>query len=57
VIYRPETERWSHYSESILPRQFDAYVWFDETCAVTPLPGEQRPGARIETEETYPFGL
>jgi erythromycin esterase-like protein len=53
VIYRPETERWSHYSEAILPRQFDAWVWFDETQAVTPLPGEQRPGE----DETYPFGL
>jgi erythromycin esterase-like protein len=53
VIYRPETERWSHYSEAILPRQFDAWLWFDETQAVTPLPGEQRPGE----DETYPFGL
>jgi erythromycin esterase-like protein len=53
VIYRPETERWSHYSEAILPRQFDAWVWFDETKAVTPLPGEQRPGEG----ETYPFGV
>jgi protein-L-isoaspartate(D-aspartate) O-methyltransferase len=53
VIYRPETERWSHYSEAVLPRQFDAWVWFDETKAVTPLPGEQRPGE----DETYPFGL
>ena len=53
VIYRPETERWSHYSEAILPKQFDAWVWFDETHAVTPLPGEQRPGE----DETYPFGL
>ena len=53
VIYRPETERWSHYSEAILPKQFDAWVWFDETEAVTPLPGRQRPGA----DETYPFGL
>jgi len=57
VIYRPETERWSHYSEAILPRQFDAWVWFDETHAVTPLPGEQRPGEHREVEETYPFGL
>ncbi|MFL6762649.1 MAG: erythromycin esterase family protein [Sphingomicrobium sp.] len=56
VIYRPETERWSHYSHAILSRQFDGWVWFDETSAVTPLPGEQRPGARHE-EETYPFGL
>ena len=30
VIYRPETERWSHYSEAVLPEQFDACVWFDE---------------------------
>jgi erythromycin esterase-like protein len=57
VIYRPETERWSHYSEAILPRQFDAYVWFDETSAVTPLPGEARPGDHAEIDETYPFGL
>jgi erythromycin esterase-like protein len=53
VIYRPDTERWSHYSACSLPRQFDAYVWFDETTAVTPLPTRQREGP----EETYPFGL
>ncbi len=53
VIYRPETERWSHYSQAILPMQFDAWVWFDETQAVTPLPGETRAGE----DETYPFGL
>ena len=53
VIYRPETERWSHYSECILPRQFDAWLWFDETEAVTPLPGPQRAGE----DETFPFGL
>ena len=53
VIYRPDTERWSHYSECVLHKQFDAWVWFDETNAVTQLPGEMRPGE----EETYPFGL
>jgi erythromycin esterase-like protein len=57
VIYRPETERWSHYSHAILPRQFDAYVWFDETEAVNPLPAELRPGEAPSVEETYPFGL
>ena len=60
VIYRPETERWSHYSEALLSKQFDAWVWFDETEAVTPLPGEQRPGephVLAGEEETYPFGL
>jgi erythromycin esterase-like protein len=58
VIYRPETERWSHYSHAILPKQFDAWVWFDETGAVNPLPGDQRPGEAVTgAEETYPFGL
>ena len=58
VIYRPDTERWSHYSEAILPKQFDAWLWFDETKAVTPLPGELRPGeAAPHEDETYPFGL
>ncbi len=53
VIYRPETERWSHYAAASLAQQFDAYVWFDQTGAVTPLPTPMRKGA----EETYPFGL
>ena len=53
MIYRPETERWSHYSAAILPRQFDAWIWLDETSAVTPLPTVQREGAVV----TYPFGL
>jgi erythromycin esterase-like protein len=57
VIYRPETERWSHYSEAILPMQFDAWVWFDETEAVHPLPAELRAGEAPSVEETYPFGL
>lgn len=54
VIYRPDTELWSHYSEAILPRQFDAYMWFDETEAVTPL-GDQH--ARAGVPDTYPFGV
>jgi erythromycin esterase-like protein len=53
VIYRPQTERQSHYAEAVLPKQFDAFVWFDETNAVSALPGEPRTGE----DETYPFGL
>ncbi|MEA3063825.1 MAG: hypothetical protein QOJ27_253 [Sphingomonadales bacterium] len=53
VIYRPETERWSHYAEAALPHQFDAWVWFDETGAVQPLPGAEEAGE----DETWPFGL
>jgi erythromycin esterase-like protein len=53
VIYRPETERWSHYAQAVLPNQFDAWVWFDETRAVTPLDDDPGSGE----EEMYPFGL
>jgi erythromycin esterase-like protein len=53
VIYRPDTERSSHYTECELPPQFDALVWFDETTAFTPIVTEPRAGP----EETYPFGL
>ncbi|WP_404404666.1 erythromycin esterase family protein [Pelagibacterium halotolerans] len=52
VIYRPETERWSHYFEAVLPAQFDAYVWFSTTRAVKALPSEAPHGV----PETYPFG-
>jgi len=53
VVYRPETERWSHYSYARLPDQYDAFVWFDQTTAVIPLPTEVAGGE----DETYPFGL
>jgi protein-L-isoaspartate(D-aspartate) O-methyltransferase len=37
VVYRPQTEIQSHYFHASLPRQFDEYVWIDETRAVRPL--------------------
>ncbi|HTJ84433.1 MAG TPA: erythromycin esterase family protein, partial [Polyangiaceae bacterium] len=55
VVYRPETERASHYFYATLPEQFDEYIWFDETHAVTPLAAPSR-GARADLPETYPFG-
>lgn len=53
VIYRPETERWSHYSPSLLGQEYDGFVWFDRTSAVVPLPAQVARGE----DETYPFGL
>jgi protein-L-isoaspartate(D-aspartate) O-methyltransferase len=53
VIYRPETERASHYFEAVLPRQFDEYIWFDETRAVTPFKTQELEGL----PDTYPFGV
>jgi erythromycin esterase-like protein len=37
VIYRPDTERWSHYFHARLADQFDAVIHIDETTAVEPL--------------------
>ncbi|GGI90132.1 erythromycin esterase family protein [Legionella impletisoli] len=37
VIYRPETERMSHYFFTKLPYQFDGIIHFDHSTAVTPL--------------------
>ncbi|MCW8193559.1 protein-L-isoaspartate(D-aspartate) O-methyltransferase [Proteobacteria bacterium 005FR1] len=53
VIYRPESERISHYFSARLGQQFDEYIWFDVTHAVTPLDSKMLKG----TPETYPFGL
>lgn len=54
VIYRPDTERFSHYAHASLPRQFDAFVWFDQTTPVEPL-GAQHIKAGVP--DTFPFGL
>ncbi|KAL4780017.1 erythromycin esterase [Aspergillus varians] len=56
VIYRPDTERVSHYSAADLINQFDGYIWFDTTHAVKPLEVVQ-PKTPLGREETYPFGL
>jgi erythromycin esterase-like protein len=56
VIYRPETERWSHYFESILPHQFDLMLHFDRTEALVPMERTATWTAG-EPEETYPTGL
>jgi erythromycin esterase-like protein len=56
VIYRPETERISHYFEARLARQFDVVIHFDETRAVEPL--DRMPGWESgEVPETFPSGL
>ena len=55
VIYRPETERQSHYFDARVADQFDALVHIDETSALAAL----EPGARVTDEppETYPTGM
>jgi erythromycin esterase-like protein len=56
VIYRPGTERQSHYFHATVSEQFDAVIHFDETRAVEPLErtAEWTVG---EIDETFPSGL
>ncbi|MFL6515009.1 MAG: erythromycin esterase family protein [Chthoniobacterales bacterium] len=56
VIYRPDTERWSHYFHSRLTEQFDAVIHIDETTALDPL--ERTPEWNTgEPAETFPSGI
>lgn len=56
VIYRPESERISHYFKASVADQFDAVFHLDETTAVEPFDKGDlwRPE---EVPETYPFGV
>jgi erythromycin esterase-like protein len=54
VVYRPDSEFLSHYFRAVLAEQFDAFVWFEETKAITPLGEGDVPK---EAPDTYPFGL
>jgi erythromycin esterase-like protein len=55
VIYRPESERVSHYFRARLPDQFDAVIHIDETTALEPL--ERWAYADADLPETYPSGI
>jgi erythromycin esterase-like protein len=56
VVYRPRTERISHYFHCRLSEQFDAVIHLDETSALVPL---DRPEGwhSGEVPETYPTGV
>jgi erythromycin esterase-like protein len=55
VIYRPESERASHYFRARLPDQFDAVLHIDETSALQPL--ERWAYDEVDLPETYPSGI
>jgi erythromycin esterase-like protein len=57
VIYRPDTERVSHYFHADIARQFDAVIHLDRTAAVQPLEYTVHWVPEPEPEETYPFGV
>jgi erythromycin esterase-like protein len=56
VIYRPQTERQSHYFQARVAEQFDAIIHVDRSTALVPL--EPSPHWwHEEVPETYPSGL
>jgi erythromycin esterase-like protein len=55
VIYRPESERTSHYFKAHLAQQFDAVIHIDETHALEPL--ETWARHEVDLPETYPTGI
>jgi erythromycin esterase-like protein len=57
VIYRPDTERQSHYFHTRLADQFDAMIHIDETRALQPLDKGRVWQAGREAPETYPSGV
>ncbi|MBB2964467.1 erythromycin esterase-like protein [Methylobacterium sp. R2-1] len=54
VVYRSGSEFPSHYFKAVLPQQFDAFVWFEQTAAVTGLPVTDPCQGE---SETFPTGL
>lgn len=56
VVYRPMTERQSHYFQACMPEQFDFMIHIDRTTAVQPLEAIPR-FHKGDMDETYPFGI
>ena len=56
VIYRPQTERASHYFPARLDQQFDVVVHLDRTSALQPL-DDIAAWDPLEPPETYPSGI
>ncbi|HYP07648.1 MAG TPA: erythromycin esterase family protein [Bryobacteraceae bacterium] len=61
VIYRPDTERYSHYFAADLRAQFDAVIHIDETHAVRPIRAthteHDNAAERDTVPETFPTGV
>ena len=54
VVYDPAHERWGNYVPTIVPRRYDAFVFVDETRALSPL---HMPVNVAEVPETFPSGM
>ena len=55
VVYKPETERASHYFRARIAEQFDAVIHVDTSAGLTPLERWSRENSDLP--ETYPTGV
>ena len=55
VVYNPANERFGNYVPSVLPFRYDALLYLDRTCALSPLHLRARDDG--EPPETYPSGM
>ena len=53
VVYDPDHERWGNYVPTLIPRRYDAFIYIDETHALSPLHMPVKVG---EVPETFPSG-
>jgi erythromycin esterase-like protein len=56
VVYRPQTERTSHWFRAQLADQYDALVHLDRTTAVEPLERKETRDSE-DLPDTYPFAV
>lgn len=54
VVYLPARERLGNYVPTLLGQRYDAFLWFDHTHALHPLPVRQ---VDVFEPETYPAGV
>lgn len=54
VVYQPEYEKFGNYVSSVMPRRYDAFMYFDRSNALSPLKVNAQPN---QMPETYPFGF
>jgi len=53
VVYEPSHERWGNYVPTLIARRYDAFIFIDETRALSPLHMPVKVG---EVPETFPSG-
>ena len=51
VVYEPDHERWGNYVPTVVPGRYDAFIFIDETRALSPLHLPVKVG---EVPETFP---